>query len=556
MKFLASPGPHGGLTIRELPVAAPHCLTSRARNVACNRNKQVKGIPALADISSTTDALGIVSEELVLGPSGLTSTDQSTQVEQEGTSGRQSFNWHKQWYPVQFVCNLDPKVPYAFDLLAQQLVLWRDGEEQWRCFEDRCPHRLAPMSEGRIEPSDGTLMCSYHGWRFRGDGTCVDIPQSLNAKANAAACSSSRASIKTHPVKIAQDKMWVWADSSPSNFIDCQMVQPALNPFLADIPGIHGVDGREMIQMDRPLLRDVPYSWDSLIENITDPSHVNWSHHGHIGERGDEMSGHMRMTPGMQPQNIPWPQHSWSMAVESFVKRGGGMQKWEVHYFAPNLAVWYLAVPWGRAYLTLHTVPTLPGRSRVLASVYTAAETVPWFLRLVFKHFTIGWWDHIHGGNTILDGDAQLILGQTYANIEERSPKDAYYMPAQADRLVSRFRRWLENEGGGGPMAGMPLPPMERRKEVLLDRWHSHTAQCKTCQRGFKLVKAAQLAAVALAVVLAWGLAAALGQGVAPLSKVSACILVGMAACGAAWVALRRLAQGFVYVEWNHALND
>ena len=58
------------------------------------------------------------------------------------------------------------------------------------------------MSEGRIEPRDGTLMCSYHGWRFRGDGACVDIPQSLNAKANAAACSSSRASIKTHPVKV------------------------------------------------------------------------------------------------------------------------------------------------------------------------------------------------------------------------------------------------------------------------------------------------------------------------------------------------------------------
>ena len=34
------------------------------------------------------------------------------------------------------------------------------------------------------------------------------------------------------------------------------------------------------------------------------------------------------------------------MAVESFVKRGGGMQKWEVHYFAPSLAVWFLAVPW------------------------------------------------------------------------------------------------------------------------------------------------------------------------------------------------------------------
>lgn len=60
------------------------------------------------------------------------------------------------------------------------------------------------------------------------------------------------------------------------------------------------------------------------------------------------MSGYMRMTPGVQPQNSPWPEHSCSMVVESFVKRGGGMQKWEVHYFAPNLAVWFLAVPWVR----------------------------------------------------------------------------------------------------------------------------------------------------------------------------------------------------------------
>ena len=32
-------------------------------------------------------------------------------------------------------------------------------------------------------------------------------------------------------------------------------------------------------------------------------------------------------------------------------------------------------------------------------------------------------------------------------------------------------------------MAGAPLPPMEKRKDVLLERWHSHTAQCKTCQK-------------------------------------------------------------------------
>jgi hypothetical protein len=35
--------------------------------------------------------------------------------------------------------------------------------------------RLAPLSEGRVEA--GTLMCSYHGWKFDSQGKCVDIPQ-------------------------------------------------------------------------------------------------------------------------------------------------------------------------------------------------------------------------------------------------------------------------------------------------------------------------------------------------------------------------------------------
>ena len=62
--------------------------------------------------------------------------------------------------------------------------------------------------------------------------------------------------------------------------------------------------------------------------------------------RGHEMSGHMAMVPGLQPSNIPWPEHSFSVAVESFVKGAKSMQKWEVHFFAPGLAVWTLPMPW------------------------------------------------------------------------------------------------------------------------------------------------------------------------------------------------------------------
>jgi vanillate O-demethylase monooxygenase subunit len=46
-------------------------------------------------------------------------------------------------------------------------------------FVDRCPHRLAPISAGRVVAADdGTsrLACGYHGWRYDHTGRCDLIP--------------------------------------------------------------------------------------------------------------------------------------------------------------------------------------------------------------------------------------------------------------------------------------------------------------------------------------------------------------------------------------------
>ena len=63
--------------------------------------------------------------------------------------------------------------------------------------------RLAPLSQGRIEPSDSTLMCSYHGWRFNGQGHAVSIPQAhfQSPTAEQAACNSSRSCVKAYPTQ-------------------------------------------------------------------------------------------------------------------------------------------------------------------------------------------------------------------------------------------------------------------------------------------------------------------------------------------------------------------
>ena len=56
------------------------------------------------------------------------------------------FDWARQWYPVAFVDDLDPTKPHPIELLGKRLVLWRDAQKHWRTFEDKCPHRLAPLS--------------------------------------------------------------------------------------------------------------------------------------------------------------------------------------------------------------------------------------------------------------------------------------------------------------------------------------------------------------------------------------------------------------------------
>jgi len=69
-------------------------------------------------------------------------------------------------------------VPIQARLLGEPWVLVRlptaEGATRLAAFADRCPHRFAPLSAGRVVGS--ALQCAYHGWCFDGGGTCTDIP--------------------------------------------------------------------------------------------------------------------------------------------------------------------------------------------------------------------------------------------------------------------------------------------------------------------------------------------------------------------------------------------
>ena len=67
--------------------------------------------------------------------------------------------WTEQWWPISYEQDLDPNQPSRFTLLERDLVIWWDrAASSWRVFPDVCPHRLVPLSEGRIN-EEGLLEC-------------------------------------------------------------------------------------------------------------------------------------------------------------------------------------------------------------------------------------------------------------------------------------------------------------------------------------------------------------------------------------------------------------
>ncbi len=66
--------------------------------------------------------------------------------------------------------------PIAVRLLDRSLVVWRGPGGTPVAAPDRCPHREAPLSAGRV--ADGCLVCPYHGWTFGDGGRCVEVPSS------------------------------------------------------------------------------------------------------------------------------------------------------------------------------------------------------------------------------------------------------------------------------------------------------------------------------------------------------------------------------------------
>ena len=387
-----------------------------------------------------------------------------------------SFNFFHQWYPVSPIEDLDPTRPTAITVLGLRFVIWKpNGATKFRVFRDRCPHRLAPLSQGRIEES-GTLMCSYHGWQFDPNGTCTSIPQAddpeLVDKQRENFCTTS------YPAKEANDLLWLWPDAESAGL--AETTQLPLSPQLDASKGF----------VWSSMVRDLEYDWQTLVENVADPSHVPFAHHGVQGNRQMARPIPMKVTA--------------STPTEILVETAGRFSS--TITFHPPCHLEY-AIQFGsdkQVGLITYCVPVSPGKSRIVAQFPRnfAQSLQKWIPR---------WWVHIKTRNSVLDGDMVLLHYQERELLQSDniSPswKQAYTMPTSADRLVIEFRRWFDRHCQGQlPWAQVGLepqlnPPMPDERAIL-DRYHQHTIHCSSCRGALAAIHRWQFGLVALAVVL------------------------------------------------------
>lgn len=78
------------------------------------------------------------------------------------------------WYailPSQFL----KSKPIALERLGLNLVLWRQKNGMPIAMTDRCPHRGAKLSIGKIK--NNCIECPYHGFQFNQKGNCDFAPE-------------------------------------------------------------------------------------------------------------------------------------------------------------------------------------------------------------------------------------------------------------------------------------------------------------------------------------------------------------------------------------------
>lgn len=145
--------------------------------------------------------------------------------------------------------------PVHRKILGEDLVLFRDSKGKVQAISDKCPHRFAPLHQGKV--MGDAIACPYHGLRFDGTGTCV-----LNPHGSGQVPPGPH--VAAYPLEERNGTLWIWmgdkAKADPDQIID--------TGFMLDRQNFNGLVDHHVIAGNYML----------VVDNLLDLTHAQFLH--------------------------------------------------------------------------------------------------------------------------------------------------------------------------------------------------------------------------------------------------------------------------------------
>lgn len=162
------------------------------------------------------------------------------------------------WYIVGTSDALKGNRVLGTSLLGEWLAVYRNEHAQIVAVTDRCLHRNARLSRGKVV--NGQLVCPYHGWRYGAEGRLTGIPSENDSfQSKPARCLAS------YPVIEQEGYIYVRLNRSPTPGFE--EIKPWSIPFF-------GAKGYQHIRLKHVFRASVP----NCAENFIDIPHTTYVH--------------------------------------------------------------------------------------------------------------------------------------------------------------------------------------------------------------------------------------------------------------------------------------
>ncbi len=152
------------------------------------------------------------------------------------------------------------EAPFARMLLNEPVVLYRKADGTPAALEDRCCHRSAPLSQGKVVGD--FIQCGYHGLEFDAAGACVRVPGQSTIPPGA----------RIRGYRVVEKHQWIWIWMGDPATADETLIP---DWWWMDHPDWKTVKG------DPPFNLECDYRL--VTDNLLDLSHLSFVHATTIG---------------------------------------------------------------------------------------------------------------------------------------------------------------------------------------------------------------------------------------------------------------------------------